>query len=364
MRIKSLALNDFRNIENISIEFDKGLNIIYGDNAQGKTNILESIYVAGTTRSHKGSKDKEMIKLGEDEAHIRIILEKDELDRKIDMHLKKSKSKGVAVDGIPIHKSADIFGIVQLIFFSPEDLSMIKDSPAERRRFIDMELSQIEKIYLYNLSKYNKILTQRNNLLKQISYDTELSDTLDVWDEQLVSTGLEIIKSRRKFIFELNEIIKPIHEKLTGGKEELEIDYNPNVSEEDFKDKLKSGRNSDIYQKTTLTGPQRDDITFYINKNDVRKYGSQGQQRSTALSLKLSEIELFKKKTGDNPILLLDDVLSELDRSRQNYLIESIGDIQTIITCTGLEEFVENKKADGRIYKINSGKIDKSEVKE
>lgn len=364
MRIKSLALNDFRNIENISIEFDKGLNIIYGDNAQGKTNILESIYVAGTTRSHKGSKDKEMIKLGEDEAHIRIILEKDDLDRKIDMHLKKSKSKGVAVDGIPVHKSADIFGIVQLIFFSPEDLSMIKEGPAERRRFIDMELSQIEKIYLYNLSKYNKILTQRNNLLKQISYDTGLSDTLDVWDEQLVSTGLEIIKSRRKFIFELNEIIKPIHEKLTGGKEELEIEYNPNISEEDFKDKLKSGRNSDIYQKTTLTGPQRDDITFYINKNDVRKYGSQGQQRSTALSLKLSEIELFKKKTGDNPILLLDDVLSELDRSRQNYLIESIGDIQTIITCTGLEEFVENKKADGRIYKINSGKIDKSEVKE
>ena len=364
MRIKSLALNDFRNIENISIEFDKGLNIIYGDNAQGKTNILESIYVAGTTRSHKGSKDKEMIKLGEDEAHIRIILEKDDLDRKIDMHLKKSKSKGVAVDGIPVHKSADIFGIVQLIFFSPEDLSMIKDGPAERRRFIDMELSQIEKIYLYNLSKYNKILTQRNNLLKQISYDTGLSDTLDVWDEQLVSTGLEIIKSRRKFIFELNEIIKPIHEKLTGGKEELEIEYNPNVSEEDFKDKLKSGRNSDIYQKTTLTGPQRDDINFYINKNDVRKYGSQGQQRSTALSLKLSEIELFKKKTGDNPILLLDDVLSELDRSRQNYLIESIGDIQTIITCTGLEEFVDNKKADGRIYKINSGKIDKSEVKE
>ena len=270
MRIKSLALNDFRNIENISIEFDKGLNIIYGDNAQGKTNILESIYVAGTTRSHKGSKDKEMIKLGEDEAHIRIILEKDDLDRKIDMHLKKSKSKGVAVDGIPVHKSADIFGIVQLIFFSPEDLSMIKDGPAERRRFIDMELSQIEKIYLYNLSKYNKILTQRNNLLKQISYDTGLSDTLDVWDEQLVSTGLEIIKSRRKFIFELNEIIKPIHEKLTGGKEELEIEYNPNVSEEDFKDKLKSGRNSEIYQKTTLTGPQRDDITFYINKNTTR----------------------------------------------------------------------------------------------
>ena len=362
MIIKSLALNDFRNIQDMNIEFDKGLNIIYGDNAQGKTNILESIYVAGTTRSHKGSKDKEMIRIGEDEAHIRLILEKDDLDRKIDMHLKKSKSKGVAIDGIPVHRSADVFGIVQLIFFSPEDLSMIKDGPAERRRFIDMELSQIEKIYLYNLSKYNKILLQRNNLLKQIYADNRLSDTLDIWDEQLVTTGTEIIKSRRKFIGELGKIIKPIHERLTGGKEELDIEYNPNVTEEDFRDSLKSGRNSDIYQKITLTGPQRDDITFYINKNDVRKYGSQGQQRSTALSLKLSEIELFKVKTGDNPILLLDDVLSELDRSRQDYLIESIGDIQTIITCTGLEEFVENKKANGRIYKINSGKIDKSEV--
>ena len=362
MIIKSLALNDFRNIQDMNIEFDKGLNIIYGDNAQGKTNILESIYVAGTTRSHKGSKDKEMIRIGEDEAHIRLILEKDDLDRKIDMHLKKSKSKGVAIDGIPVHRSTDVFGIVQLIFFSPEDLSMIKDGPAERRRFIDMELSQIEKIYLYNLSKYNKILLQRNNLLKQIYADNRLSDTLDIWDEQLITTGTEIIKSRRKFIGELGKIIKPIHERLTGGKEELEIEYNPNVTEEDFRDRLKSGRNSDIYQKTTLTGPQRDDITFYINKNDVRKYGSQGQQRSTALSLKLSEIELFKVKTGDNPILLLDDVLSELDRSRQDYLIESIGDIQTIITCTGLEEFVENKKANGRIYKINSGKIDKSEV--
>ncbi|MGP1599286.1 DNA replication/repair protein RecF [Peptoanaerobacter stomatis] len=358
MIIKSLVLSDFRNIENINIEFGQGLNIIYGDNAQGKTNILESIYAATTTKSHKNSKDKEMITIGKDESHVRIIFNKNGLDRKVDMHLKKSKSKAMAIDGIPVHKSSDVFGIAQLILFSPEDLNMIKNGPAERRRFIDMELSQINRIYLYNLSKYNKILVQRNNLLKQISNDMNILDTLDVWDEQLVQVGAEIIKNRRKFISELDEIIKPIHSRLTGGKEELQIEYNPNVIEEDFSDKLKRGRSSDIYNKTTLIGPQRDDVTFYINKNDVRKYGSQGQQRSTALSLKLSEIELFKKKTGDNPILLLDDVLSELDRSRQNYLIESIGDIQTIITCTGLEEFVENKKADGRIYKINSGKID------
>ncbi len=357
MRIKSLALNDFRNIENISIEFDKGLNILYGDNAQGKTNILEAIYLSGTTRSHKGSTDKEIIRLGKEEAHIRLILEKDGTDRKIDIHLKKSKSKGVALDGIPIRKSADIFGIMQLIFFSPEDLSMIKDGPSERRRFVDMELSQIEKIYLYNLTKYSKVLLQRNNLLKQISLDESLKETLDVWDEQLIIFGREIIKSRRKFIEELNEIIVPIHANLTGGKEEICIYYLPNVTEDAFSEKLKKNLKNDIYQKSTLTGPQRDDIVFYINGNDVRKFGSQGQQRSTALSLKLSEIELFKKKTGNNPILLLDDVLSELDRHRQNYLINSIGDIQTIITCTGLEEFVEKRKSESRVYRVLNGQV-------
>lgn len=358
MRIKSLELGDFRNFESSYINFEENLNIFFGDNAQGKTNILEAIYVAGTTKSHKGSKDKELIRIGADEAHVRLTAVKNEVERRIDLHLKKNKAKGLAIDGIPVKKTAEVFGIIQLVFFSPEDLSMIKNGPSERRRFIDMELSQIERIYLYNLSKYGKVLEQRNNLLKQITFNERLKDTLDIWDEQLVGYGLEIIKSRRKFIEELNRIIKPIHLNLTGGKEVLSISYFPNTTEDEFFKKIENSRKSDLYQKITLTGPHRDDIIFYINDKDVRKYGSQGQQRSTALSLKLSEIELFKKVTGENPIFLLDDVLSELDRSRQNYLIENIGEIQTIITCTGLEEFVENKKENGRIYKVSSGRAE------
>lgn len=355
MRIKSLSLKDFRNIEEEYLEFDKGLNIFFGDNAQGKTNILEAIYLASTTKSHKGSKDKEMIRMGEKEAHIRLIIEKEGNERKIDLHLTKNKAKGMGIDGIPIKRALDFFGLVHIVFFSPEDLSMVKNGPSERRRFIDMELSQLDRIYLYHLSKYNKVIAQRNNLLKQISTDESLIDMLAVWDEQLLSCGMEVIKSRRKFIENLNEIIQPIHEKLTGNKENLWIEYEPNVSEMEFKEKLKNSQKNDIYQKTTLVGPHRDDIVFFINGNDVRKFGSQGQQRSTALSLKLSEIELFKKVTGKNPILLLDDVLSELDRNRQNYLLNNIGEIQTMITCTGLEEFVEYRKGNGKIYKINSG---------
>lgn len=358
MRIKSLTLQDFRNCDELHLEFEKGLNILFGDNAQGKTNILEAVYVAATTKSHKGSKDRDMIRMGEKEAHIRLLLEKKGEERKIDLHLKKTKQKGMAVDGIMVKRAIDLFGLASIIFFSPEDLSMIKDGPAERRRFIDMELSQLERVYLYHLSKYNKVLLQRNNLLRQIAQNEGIIDTLDVWDSQLLYYGSEIIKSRRKFIGELNEIIKPIHERLTGGKEAIEIFYTPNTEEEDFEKKLIQSRKNDIFQKTTLVGPQRDDLLFSINGQDVRKFGSQGQQRSTALSLKLSEIELFKRNTGENPILLLDDVLSELDRSRQNYLIESIGDIQTVITCTGLEEFVEHNKNAGKIYKVSSGKAE------
>lgn len=357
MLIKSLALNNFRNIGDLKINFDSDLNILYGNNAQGKTNILESIYVSGTTKSHRGSKDREMINIDSDEGHIRLIIQKNEIERRIDVHLKKNKSKGIAVDGIPLRKFSEIFGLLQIVFFSPEDLNLIKSSPTERRRFIDMELSQIDKIYLYNITNYNKILVQRNNLLRQIQFNNELISTLEIWDEQLVKYGIEIIKSRREFIKELDSIIKSIHYNLTGGIENLDISYLPNVKEDEFLEKLKKSRQSELYQKTTLVGIQRDDIVFFINGKDAKKFGSQGQQRSVALSLKLSEIELFKRKTKESPILLLDDVFSELDRNRQNYLIENIGGIQTIITCTGLEEFVENKKNNCKIYKIVNGNI-------
>ena len=357
MIIKSVALNNFRNYETLSLELGTNLNILYGDNAQGKTNVLEAIYVCGTTKSHKGSKDKELIRIGCEDAHIRMIVSKEGIDHKIDMHLKKSRSKGIAIDGLPIKKSVDIFGLVYIVFFSPEDLNMIKEGPGERRRFLDMELSQMNKVYLYHLTKYNKILVQRNNLLKQIAYEPGLRDTLDVWDKQLIDNGKVLINSRAEFIREINEIIEPIHGRLTGNTEKIKLVYEPNVTEEEFEAKVRKNRDRDIYQKMTLTGPHRDDICFLINDIDIRKFGSQGQQRTAALSLKLSEIELVKRNIKDNPILLLDDVLSELDRKRQNYLMDSINDIQTIITCTGLEELVEKKKDVSRIFHVVKGNI-------
>ncbi len=357
MIIKRLELADYRNYESLHLQFDKGTNILYGDNAQGKTNILEAIYVAATTKSHKGSKDNEIINFDKEEAHIRTYLEKDEIETRVDMHLRKSKSKGIAIDGQKIKKAADLLGLCNVVFFSSEDLNIIKNGPAERRRFVDMELCQLDSFYLYNLNHYNKIVNQRNKLLKDMYMNPDLKDTLTIWDSQLVSFGSKIIERRKVFAEQLNEIILGIHKKLSGGKEEIVVFYNPDVSIEDFEAKLKVNQERDIKLKQTTIGPHRDDFSFMIGKLDIRRFGSQGQQRTAALSLKLSEIELVKKIAKDSPILLLDDVLSELDSNRQNYLLNSIGDIQTIITCTGLEEFVNNRFEINKIYKVSDGKV-------
>lgn len=357
MVIKSIELSKFRNYNFLSMDFDEHVNILYGDNAQGKTNVLEAIYYCGTTKSHKNSKDREMIKIGEDDAHIRMIVEKKQVQHRIDMHLKKNKTKGIAIDGIPIRRSGDLIGLVNIVFFSPEDLSIIKNGPSERRRFLDMELCQLDKVYLHNLSKYNKIIMQRNNLLKQLKEKKELLETLDIWDLRLLEYGSKIIRRREQFIKKLNQIICEIHHKLSGGKETLEICYEPSVLENEFDIKLKKTRERDILLRTTNYGPHRDDISFKIGEIDIRKYGSQGQQRTSALSLKLSEIVLVRDVIGESPILLLDDVLSELDRNRQNHLLDSIDDIQTIITCTGLEEFVQKRMLVNRIYQVVQGVV-------
>ena len=359
MVIESLDLKNYRNYDILDMNFDKNVNIIYGDNAQGKTNILESIYMCATSRSHRGSKDKEIIRFGESESHIKANVLKNNINYRIDMHLKGNKAKGIAINGIPIKKAVDLFGIIQIVLFSPEDLNIIKNGPSERRRFMDMELSQLNKIYLSNLVNYNKVLVQRNKLLKELSFNMsdELLATLDIWDMQLVRFGSSIIDGRIKFVEELNDIISSIHSNLTGGKERLSVKYEPYTTVEGFENMVQSSRDKDIRYKTTGTGPHKDDLVFYINGQDVRKYGSQGQQRTTALSLKLSEIELVKKLTGNNPILLLDDVLSELDSSRQNYLLNSIGDIQTIITCTGLDEFINNRININKVFKVTNGTV-------
>jgi len=356
MFIEKIELNNFRNYETLLLEFSQGTNILYGDNAQGKTNILESVYVCGTTKSHKGSKDKEIINFNKDESHIRMFVNKSKNVYQIDMHLKKSKSKGIAINGVPIKKASELFGIVNFVFFSPEDLNIIKNGPSERRRFLDLELCQLNKLYLTQLSDYNRILNQRNKLLKS-NFSPELLDTIEVWDEQLINYGSILIDERTKFVEELNEIIPEIHSNLTGDTEKIKIIYEPNVTSDDFEKQLIKNRERDIKMRMSRIGPHRDDFCILVNDIDIRKYGSQGQQRTAALSLKLSEIYLVKKIIKDTPILLLDDVLSELDSNRQNYLLKNINDIQTLITCTGLDEFINNRFKINKVFKVIDGNV-------
>lgn len=360
MYIESIELKNFRNYQNLSMVFDEKTNILYGDNAQGKTNILESIYVCSTTKSHRAGKDNELIRFGQEDSHLKLILNRDGVPFRVDMHLKKNKAKGIAVNGIPVKKASELFGVINVVFFSPEDLNIIKNGPSERRRFIDMELCQLDKLYVFDLIQYNKIVMQRNKLLKDFKERSDWKDTLDIWDMQLSQYGKKIIERRSSFIRQLNKIIFDIHKKLTGDREELEIAYEPNVPEDRIYETLVKNRERDIKMKSTSVGPHRDDISFSIQDVDIRKYGSQGQQRTSALSLKLAEIELMKKVIKDTPVLLLDDVLSELDSNRQNYLLNSIDGVQTIITCTGLDEFIQNRFHINKIYKITDGRIDDS----
>ena len=357
MNIRSIELKNFRNYENLEISFDEGTNILFGDNAQGKTNILEAAYMSGTTKSHKGSRDREMIRFGEEEAHLKTVVVSGGREYQIDMHLKKNRAKGIAIDKIPIKKASELFGILNIVFFSPEDLNIIKNGPVERRRFLDSELCQLDRIYLADLTNYNKILAQRNKLLKDMIYRPSLSDTLPVWDMQLIETGKKIIRRRKQFVDELREIVSDIHYRISGGKEELFLKYEPNIDDIFFEDELSRAKEKDKKLCQTSVGPHRDDLLFSIGDVDIRKYGSQGQQRTSALSLKLSEIELVRKSISDTPVLLLDDVLSELDSSRQNYLLNNISDTQTIITCTGLDEFVRNRFTVNRVFEVIAGHV-------
>lgn len=362
MIIQSIELSNFRNYEREVFHFHEGTNVLYGDNAQGKTNVLEAIFVGGTTKSHKGSRDREMIRTGEKEAHLRYFIEKREKVFRVEVHMRRGGSKGIAIDGLPIRNSNELLGLSNIVFFSPEDLSIIKDGPEERRRFIDMEMCQLNKAYLFYLTQYKKILKQRNALLKQIQEKRDLRPTLEIWNGQLVEHGSKIIQLREEFVEELNGLMKRKHASLTGGKENVNISYDPNSRQQDFESKLFMEEDRDILMGTTTVGPHRDDMIFMTENQDLRKYGSQGQKRTAALSLKMAEIEIVERSIGEKPILLLDDVLSELDRNRQNYLLENIKGIQTIITCTGLEEFVKNGINIDRTFEIIKGTSKQNET--
>ena len=365
MIIESVDLKDYRNYKILNMNFNPQINIIYGDNAQGKTNILEALYVCATSRSHKGSKDREMIRMGSDEAHIKLNVKKNGLPYRIDMHLKKNKSKGIAVNGIPIKRAVELFGILNIVCFSPEDLSIIKNGPAERRRFMDMELSQCRPAYFYGLQQYNSALRQRNALLKGPP-GTVQPEMLEIWDVQLSALGAQIMEARRAFVERLYAIAQGLHSRLSGGKETLGLAYAPNVAYGPGQDveglllqALTQSAREDIRRGFTTVGPHRDDLAVYIGDVDVRAFGSQGQQRTAALSIKLSELALLQEETGETPVLLLDDVLSELDPSRQRFLMESVAGCQCFLTCTALEGVRGSGLEVGAVYRCQEGTLQK-----
>ena len=357
MWIESIECKNFRNYQNVSVFFDPGVNFLYGDNAQGKTNLLEAVSICSTSRSYRSSKDKELIRFGEAEAHIRLVLRKREQLHKIDFHIRKNSSKGVAIDGFPIRKASELFGLLNLVFFSPEDLFIVRNGPNERRRFIDRELCQISALYMSSLSNYNKVLNQRNKLLKTISANEALKSTLDVWDAQLLRYGKKVIQERTAFLKEMTQVMRPVHAKLTGNTEDILLKYEPSIYEDEFEDQLFLARERDVILQQTTVGPHRDDFSILVNGVNLRKYGSQGQVRSAALSLKLSEIKMIEKNVGEKPVLLLDDVFSELDSKRQQYLLGEIKNTQTIMTGTGLDDLIkENIKID-RLYYVKNGTV-------
>ena len=358
MIIQTAELKDFRNYETLSLAFSEGINIFCGPNAAGKTNILEALYVGCTSKSHRSAKDRELIRFGCQESHLKLNLVKKEIPHRIDMHIKKNRSKGIALDGFPIRRASELFGAANVVFFSPEDLSIIKNGPSERRRFLDVELCQLYSLYTHDLSSYNRTMLQKNRFLKELSFHNGDISMLDVYNEQLVKYGSGIIRLRRSFLEHLNDLIREIHQGLTSGKEELSLSYECNVEEEEFASVLENRKNAEMRQMMCLCGPHHDDIRFTVNGVDIRHYGSQGQQRTAALSMKLAEIRLVEQVAGDRPVLMLDDVLSELDRNRQTALLDSVGNIQTMLSCTGLDDFVNNRFHIDKIFYVNDGKVE------
>lgn len=343
MHIESIYLKNFRNYEEQSIKLCPGINIFFGDNAQGKTNILESIYLTSMGKSHRTQKYNEMIKWDKD--HCRVInkYNKEGMEGSIDFFIKRNKKKQIKINGIKIDKLSEILGRINSVMFSPDHMRIIKEGPSERRKFIDAILSQAKPKYYYNLSQYLKVLEQRNNLLSDDKKRKELEKTLDVWDYQLIDFGSKIIKDRSIFIKNIGSIAGAINNQLSGGKENLQSKYKPSVRIDNFEmndikkafaKTLLEARLTDIKRGITGYGPHRDELMLSINGKELRNFGSQGQQRSALLSLKLAEMSFIKEETGTVPVLLLDDVFSELDINRQNYLLYYIKDIQVVLTCT------------------------------
>ena len=367
MIVKSLNLLNFRNYANQLIEFSDNYNIIYGENGQGKTNIVESLFFCSSARSHRTSKDIEMIKDGSEFSRIQLLIDKENNNQNIDIILTTNQRKKIKINDIPQKKVGSLMGCLNTILFSPEDLMIIKDGPSGRRKFIDISISQLKPSYFSDLINYARVVQQKNMLLKNIENFKNKSDMIQVWNENMSLYGSKIIKNRSDYVKNLLSYAQENHFKLTGKLEKLNIIYNPsivcdansNISEikEIFLRVLNDIRDNEIRRGVCLVGPQRDDYSFYLNDYNIRIYGSQGQQRTAILSAKLAEIDIVKNDIGENPVLLLDDVMSELDSGRRNYLLQSLTNVQTIITCTDKTIYEGNLTGDSKFFHIKNGKV-------
>lgn len=368
MELESLTLKNYRNYGDLTLEFSDGVNVFLGENAQGKTNLLESIYVLALARSHRTSSDKDLIQWSEKEATISGRVKRAISDTPLSLNF-SNKGKKARVNHLEQSKLSQYIGQLNVILFAPEDLELVKGAPSVRRRFIDMEFGQMNPLYLYNTTQYKRILKERNAYLKRLQLK-QTADTvfLDVLSEQLVNVGAQILLARESFLKKLEQAAQPIHAEISDQRETLYLVYNSSVNfdEKDdlagvtaaFEAALLKQRAREIMMGSTLLGPHRDDLQFIVNDNDVAVFGSQGQQRTTALAVKLAEIDLMQQETGEYPVLLLDDVLSELDANRQTHLLLAIQDkVQTFITAPSLTDVARQLIHTPKVFHVKHGEI-------
>lgn len=370
MYVKDIRLKHFRNYSDEHVEFDPKVNIIIGDNAQGKTNLVEALYLLGFGKSFRTSQDKELIQMEDDFTHVSATIQKSNCQMQIDFKYNIRQKKEIKVNEVPLKRLAELIGEFNVVIFSPEDLQLVKGSPNLRRKYMDKSISQIYPHYYHLLIDYNRILKQRNNLLKQYAIKKKQDGMIEIWDEQLAELGAKVMRYRIDFLDYLRKTARKIHFQISHEKEILEIEYQSNylpknLEAETLYDKIYSGMllnlqsklSVDIKRGFTSVGPHRDDLSFLINGIESKKYGSQGQVRTTALSLKLSEISIIRELLDESPILILDDVLSELDHLRQNQLIKYIAETQSFITTTEVNNILNENLNDARIIHIKNGSI-------
>lgn len=365
MHVNKLRLINYRNYDSLNIDINKKTNIFIGKNAQGKTNLLESIYLCATGKSFRTNRDREIINFNKDQAYVGADITVGNFNKFIEVKMERGKTKTIRVNKTELKNYKELYSGLNVVVFSPEDLSLVKGGPQERRDFLNTEISQLKPVYNYNISRYRKVLFQRNNMLKTSKFKKDITSILDIFDLQLVKLGTEIILERNKYILELSKISNKTHKNITLDKEELDLNYISNVDimpvkkdmERKYLNDLKNNMENDLRIGSTGIGPHRDDIGMRINGNDLKTYGSQGQQRTVVLSIKLSEVELIKKERGIYPVLLLDDVFSELDEERRKYLIRSFKDMQTLITVTDAIDIEELDNLEKTLFYIDNGKI-------